>query len=131
MPPLHLRYSPVGGEINVCLFFFVFSLTNLVLAIHPHGEDHVGVGEEELHLVQRLLGLAVRPSSKFVAGNAGTLLIYQSYCKVPHGLRLGIFVFMQVCLILFVFLSLFPVFFGIWDPPYSSRLYSHTSGRKS
>ena len=56
-------------------FFFVFSLTNLVLAIHPHGEDHVGVCEEELHLVQRLLGLAVRPSSKFIASNAGTLLI--------------------------------------------------------
>ena len=74
MPPLHLRYSPVGGKINISLFFR-FSLTNLVLAIHPHGEDHVGVGEEELHLVQRLLGLAVRPSSKFIASNAGTLLI--------------------------------------------------------
>ena len=75
MPPLHLRYSPVGREMNICLFVFVFSLTNLVLAIHPHGEDHVGVCEEELHLVQRLLGLAVRPSSKFIASNAGTLLI--------------------------------------------------------
>ena len=74
-------------------FFFVFSLTNLVLAIHPHGEDHVGVCEEELHLVQRLLGLAVRPSSKFIASNAGTLLIYQSYCEASHGLRLGIFLF--------------------------------------
>ena len=74
MPPLHLRYSPVGGEINI-FFSLVFSLTNLVLAIHPHGEDHVGVGEEELHLVQRLLGLAVRPSSKFIASNAGTLSI--------------------------------------------------------
>ena len=98
---------------NIC-FFFVFSLTNLVLAIHPHGEDHVGVCEEELHLVQRLLGLAVRPSSKFIASNAGTLLIYQSYCKVPHGLRLGIFVSMQVCLFLFVLLGLFPVFWESW-----------------
>ena len=99
------------GRENEYLFFFsFFSLTNLVLAIHPHGEDHVGVGEEELHLVQRLLGLAVRPSSKFIASNAGTLLIYQSYCKVPHGLRIGIFVSTQVCLFLFVLLSLFPVF---------------------
>jgi len=48
--------------------------THLVLAIHAHGEDHVGVCEEELHLVQRLLGLAVRPSSKFIASNAGTLI---------------------------------------------------------
>ena len=70
--------------------------------------------EEELHLVQRLLGLAVRPSSKFIASNAGTLLIYQSYCKVPHGLRLGIFVSTQVCLFLFVLLGLFPVFWESW-----------------
>ena len=64
-----------GNEYLFVCFFFVFSLTNLVLAIHAHGEDHVGVCEEELHLVQRLLGLAVGPSSKFVASNAGTLLI--------------------------------------------------------
>ena len=41
---------------------------NLVLAVHIHGVDHVGVGEVESHLGEGLLGLAVCAPIELVPG---------------------------------------------------------------